>query len=165
MFKGVTSGMTTVSGVNRGSRFASWTAPPGNNIGPLGNSIFATGLSGAGIQTGFNVTLIGISANATIVSESTAYDRTLDTLRTSGFYTLTDPGSTFGTYRVTAEFTSLFNPDGNQLTGTQTLDATAQIGTVTPAPTSFILLTSGLLSFAGLHCRRVWLRTQVVAKV
>jgi hypothetical protein len=149
-------GSTTVSVVaKKDFSLFLWTfASLGTNVGPLQNQIVETELASAGF-TG-NVDLVGISSNATIVSEETTFASSTDTITTNGFYDLLALGPVDGIYEATGSFTSLFDPaTGLPITAAQDLFASEQLGTVVPEPASFTLL--GLAFLSMIHRMR---RTQ-----
>jgi len=90
------------------------------------------------------VDLIGTSANVNIISETTSYDYSTDTITTDGFFGFA-PGAVIFTYQATGVFPFLVDPaTGDPLTGVQTTDWALTIGTVVPEPGAWAMMLCGL---------------------
>src|SRR5262249_24952647 len=83
-----------------------WVAPPGSNIGPLVNVITNTELSAAGFVPSL-LALTGTSTNASIISQTSMFDMTSDSITTTGVYNLLAEGPVLGTYSAIGTFSNL----------------------------------------------------------
>jgi hypothetical protein len=159
------SGNVNVSGANTDSRFASmapgdtltlisaggarasttvvldpkkfaWVAPPESNIGPLVSVITDTELSAAGFVPSL-LALTGTSTNASIISQTSVFDVTSDSITTTGVYDLLAEGSVLGTYSAIGTFSNLTDISNGDLLPITTIafQFSDQIGTIAvPGP-------------------------------
>jgi hypothetical protein len=110
-----------------------------------------TNLPEVGFVPGF-VDLIGTSSNVNVVSQTTLYDPSTDTLTTNGLFDFLATGPVVFTYEAVGGFPLAVDPaTGDPLTGTVTSDWTVQIGTIVPETGTWAML---LLGFGGLMWAR-----------
>jgi PEP-CTERM motif len=125
-----------------------------SDAGPLRTDYTTTELADAGF-TG-TITLSGVSANGNIVSATTTFDPTTDTITTIGFYDALAYGPVIGTYQAVGTYTNLFDPvTGDPITGPVTYtDSSDPIGYVVPEPGTILMLGTGFGGLAGVLRRK-----------
>ena len=107
------------------------------------DSNIPTNLPEVGFVPG-TVELIATSPNVSIISETTSYDPSTNSLTTNGAFDFS-PGPVVFTYQATGGFPLTQDPaTGDPLSGVQVSDWQVRIGTVVPEPGSWAMMLCGL---------------------